>query len=95
MSYDPAEHTIDEVHEYLADNPDETAAVLDAERARGDQARSTLVASLEGQSQGAPDDTAAVGRTDVEPVEGDAHDLSAGYPPGEYPEEGITGYLVE
>jgi hypothetical protein len=93
MSYDPAEHTIDEVHEYLADNPDETAAVLVAERARGDQARSTLVASLEGQSQGEPGVATDKQEPDTLPVE-EGEDLTAGYPHGEYPEEGITGYIV-
>lgn len=31
--YDPAEYTVDEVHAYLADHPDEADAVIAAERA--------------------------------------------------------------
>jgi hypothetical protein len=83
MTYDPSEHTIDEIHEHLAEHPEDTAAVLAAEQARGDDARVTLVSSLQnGQPAAAP--TAEEG----EPVE----DIDAGFPTGEYPTEGTFGY---
>jgi hypothetical protein len=40
-SFDPAEHTVAEVEEYLAKHPDQTDAVLKAEAAG--KARTTLV----------------------------------------------------
>jgi hypothetical protein len=46
-NYDPSDHTVDEVKKYVADNPTTAQAVLDAEKARGDSARSTLVSHLE------------------------------------------------
>jgi hypothetical protein len=90
MSYDPAEHTIDEVHAYLAEHPDEQAAVLSAEQARGDDARVTLVNSLEGDAPSLfkkPEGDEGEGGDEVV-------DLTAGYPDGEYPDDGITGYVV-
>ena len=87
MSFDPAEHTIDEVHDHLASHPEDTDAVLAAEKARGDDARSTLVSSLEnGSSRAAPEQQAQI---EV------AEDIDAGYPAGEYPEEGIFGYVSD
>lgn len=89
MTYDPADHTIDEVREYLDQHPDEAAAVLAAEQARGDDARSTLVNSLQSQA----------GR-EGEPVEGGEtpdvpKDIDAGHPTGEYPTEGTFGYNAD
>ena len=42
MSYNPGDHTVEEVRAYIEQHPDEADAVLAAEQARGDQARSTL-----------------------------------------------------
>ena len=93
MTYDPSEHTIDEVHDYLRDHPDEAAAVLAAEQARGDDARSTLVNSLQ-NSNASPDqqtgEQVEVGEQNIDPVTG--RPVGEGYPPGEYPGEGIFGY---
>ena len=89
MSFDPAEHTIDEVHEHLASHPEDTDAVLAAEKAHGDDARSTLVASLENGSSRA---AAPEGQAQIE--EG-GEDIDAGYPAGEYPSEGIFGYVSD
>ena len=47
MAYDPADHTIEEVREHLAKHPKDTEAVIAAERARGDDARVTLISLLE------------------------------------------------
>lgn len=46
--FDPADHTVAEVEEHVAANPDQRAAVLKAER-KGKN-RTTLVDSLEAQS---------------------------------------------
>lgn len=40
-AFDPGEHTVAEVHDYLAEHPDQTDAVLAAEQAG--KARTTLV----------------------------------------------------
>lgn len=54
-AYDPSEHNVGEVEAHVEENPAEAKAVLEAEKARGDDARKTLVASLEkiveGQSE--------------------------------------------
>ena len=44
--FDPADHTVAEVEEYVDANPDQQAAVLDAEKAGKN--RTTLVEPLEG-----------------------------------------------
>jgi hypothetical protein len=88
MSYDPAEHTIDEVHEYLDEYPNETEAVLAAEQARGDDARKTLVADLERKVK--PEGEAEQQDTG-EPAE-PSEKFDDGVPHGEYPDEGIFGY---
>ena len=92
MSYDPSEHTIDEVREHLADHPEDTAQVLEAERSRGDDARVTLVSALESASA-AEQPTSR----DVEDVAVDntGRPVGVGYPDGEYPETGIFGYVTE
>lgn len=53
--YDPSDHTIEEVNDYLKDNPNALQHVLDAEKARGDDARVTLVDSLQSQLDERPD----------------------------------------
>lgn len=45
--FDPAVHTVDEVHGYLREHPEERGRVLALERAR-DKPRTTLVDALEG-----------------------------------------------
>ena len=45
-AFDPGDHTVAEVEEYVAANPDQQAAVLKAEKAGKN--RTTLVDSLEG-----------------------------------------------
>jgi hypothetical protein len=87
MTFNPADHTIDEVHEHLEAHPEDTAAVLAAEQARGDDARSTLVSSLEGA---APDQQAQI----EESPKPEDERIS---PPGEYPTDesavpGTWGY---
>lgn len=55
--YNPADHTVEEVETYVSENPASAQAVLEAEQARGDDSRKTLVASLEktvGDQQEAP-----------------------------------------
>ena len=91
MTYDPADHTIDEVHEHLAAHPEDTQAVLAAEQARGDDARSTLVSSLETQSQAAPEQQVQIEEAPAKPED---ERIS---PPGEYPTDeaatpGTWGY---
>jgi hypothetical protein len=57
-TYDPGEHTVDEVKEYVGDNPDQTDEVLAAEQAGKN--RSTLVEWLEaGPAPEHPDETPA------------------------------------
>lgn len=46
--FNPADNNVDDVKKYVDDNPQEAQSVLDAEKARGDDARSTLVKHLEG-----------------------------------------------
>ena len=87
MSYDPAEHSINEVHEYLDAHPDETAAVLAAELARGDDARKTLVADLERKPGGGGGGEEIPETLPTEPSE----KFDDGHPHGEYPEDGIFG----
>lgn len=92
MSYDPAEHTIDEVREYLAQHPEETDAVLAAEQAGKD--RVTLVNSLQddGGDETDVDDGEDAADGDA-PVADHVEDPNL-FPPGEYPDTGTTGYLV-
>lgn len=45
--YNPADHKVEDVEAHVEKNPAEAQAVLEAEKARGDDARKTLVASLE------------------------------------------------
>lgn len=52
-SYNPADHTVAEVEQYVTDNPDELQAVYDAEVA--DKNRSTLITWLEAQFPFDPD----------------------------------------
>ena len=87
MTYDPGSHTIEEVQAYLADHPDETAAVLAAEQARGDDARSTLVNSLQSREGREGEEG---GETPDVP-----EDIDAGHPTGEYPTEGTFGYNAD
>lgn len=47
--FDPADYNIPDVNAYVEDNPDDAQRVLDAEKARGDSARSSLVSALEKQ----------------------------------------------
>jgi hypothetical protein len=92
MTYDPAEHTIDEVHDHLAKHPEDKDAVLAAEKARGDDARSTLVSSLEGGgNNGKQADQPPATREGEAPVKPEDANIS---PPGEYPDdrEGTWGY---
>ena len=57
-TYDPGEHTVDEVKEYVGDNPDQRDEVLAAEQAGKN--RSTLVDWLEaGPAPEHPDETPA------------------------------------
>jgi hypothetical protein len=49
-AYAPADHTIPEVKQHVTDHPDELAAILEAEQARGDEARSTLTEWLMGRT---------------------------------------------
>ena len=42
-AYNPADHTVSEVRSYVEQNPDLAGAILDAEEARGDDARRTLI----------------------------------------------------
>ena len=51
-AFDSTESTIDEVKDHVGEHPDETQVILDAERARGDDARSTLIDWLESQIEG-------------------------------------------
>ena len=46
-NYNPADHSVDEVKAYVKENPAEAKAVLEAESARGEDSRSTLVSHLE------------------------------------------------
>ena len=46
-TYDPGEHTVEEVKEYVGEHPDETQDILSAEQ--GGKARVTLVDWLESQ----------------------------------------------
>jgi hypothetical protein len=90
MTYNPADHTIDEVNEHLEQHPEDREAVLAAEKARGDEARSTLVSSLEGGStdqQKAGDDPEQQPAGEDVPKPEDA----TIYPPGEYPSEEEAG----
>lgn len=41
--FDPAEHTVEEVQKHLAKNPNDTERVIEAERARGADARKTII----------------------------------------------------
>lgn len=66
-TFDPSAHNIADVEKHLAENPDQLQAVLDAEKARGDAARSTLVESLEKQVSETP-----------KPSEGPALDVTPG-----------------
>ena len=50
--YNPADHNVDEVKAYVEENPQEAKAVLEAEQARGDDARTTLVKHLESVVEG-------------------------------------------
>ncbi|HET9666361.1 MAG TPA: hypothetical protein VFP09_06385 [Desertimonas sp.] len=86
MTYDPADHTIDEVHEHLEAHPEDTDAVLAAEQARGDDARVTLVADLERKAK--PDNGASAEQEAAESTE----KFDDGVPHGEYPTEGTFGY---
>lgn len=52
--FNPAEHSIADVKAHLKKNPAEAQRVLDAEKARGGDARSTLVSHLEGQLESTP-----------------------------------------
>jgi hypothetical protein len=45
--FNPADHTIDEVKAHLEQHPEDADAVLAAEQARGDEARVTLLNTLE------------------------------------------------
>ena len=51
-AFDSTESTIEAVKDHVGKHPDETQAILDAERARGDDARSTLIDWLESQIEG-------------------------------------------
>ena len=91
--FDPADHTIQEVRDYLADHPDETAAVRAAEEARGDEARTTLLNSLSAQAADDDVDETAEGdeaEQNLDPVTG--LPVGEGFPPGEYPESNTFGY---
>jgi len=89
MSYDPTEHSITEVHDYLDENPDEAAAVLAAEQARGEDARKTLVADLERRVKPDEETVDTPAQTEGEEyVKPEDANIS---PPGEYPTEGTPG----
>lgn len=45
--FDSTTATIPEVKQYVTDHPDERAAVLEAEQARGDKARTSLIEWLD------------------------------------------------
>lgn len=51
-AFDPNDHTIDEVHQHLEENPHDLAAVLSAEQAGKN--RTTLVADLEARAKAVP-----------------------------------------
>lgn len=53
--YNPADHSVADVKAHLEKNPQDLNAVLEAEKARGDSARSTLVSSLEEQAKAVPE----------------------------------------
>lgn len=53
--FNPADHTIAEVEAHLEENPQDAQRVLEAEKARGDDARSTLVSSLEERVNSTPE----------------------------------------
>src|SRR5262245_35538463 len=76
-TYDPGEHTVDEVKEYVTANPDQADEVLAAEQAG--QNRVTLVSWLEAQTasgpeqQSAPEQQTGEGEeTEVEPEAAEA-----------------------
>ena len=52
VTYNPADHTVEEVKTYIDKHPDEADAIIAAEQARGDDARVTLVGNT---SQRRPD----------------------------------------
>lgn len=53
--FNPADHNIDEIQAHVKENPLEAKAVLEAEEARGDDARVTLVTYLQELVAGQPD----------------------------------------
>lgn len=73
--YNPADYNIADVNAYLEKNPGEVQAVLAAEKARGADARSTLVSSLEEQA------ASVTQPTESAPVEGGLSETPA--EPGE------------
>lgn len=88
--FDPSAHTVEEVHDYLDDHPDETAAVLAAEQEGKN--RSTLVAALSADPRKPHGDDE---ESESEVTSGSAPAPGEGWPDGEYPEEGHFGYISE
>lgn len=50
--FNPADHNVEDVKSHVADNPQDAKAVLEAEQARGEDSRSTLVKHLESVVEG-------------------------------------------
>lgn len=53
--FNPADHKVDEVKAHVQENPQDLQAVLEAEKARGDDARSSLVSHLENLKEVTPE----------------------------------------
>jgi hypothetical protein len=87
--FDPSDHTVPEVEDYVDQHPDEAGAILDAERAGKN--RTTLVTFLEaaGQPTATPQTEGDEGEVAVKPEDENVS------PPGEYPVEGTWGYGEE
>lgn len=49
QEFDPADHNVDEVNQYIQENPDDLRRVLEAEKSGKN--RTTLVSSLEGTAE--------------------------------------------
>lgn len=52
-AYDPGDHTVEEVKEYVEEHPDESAAIAEAEKSG--KARTTLLDALESDEEEPPE----------------------------------------
>lgn len=94
-TFDPADHNMADVEKHLADNPDQLQTVLDAEKARGDDARSTLVKQLEDQVAGTPQPSGAP-VVEVTPGVADNGEVQTARIAGdEYTVDPLKGYRVK